>query len=334
MGIARSIHSACLEKIPTTTVTVVSRFPEQVKKLHKTRAISYKNVPELIKEIVSSDYLIIGGGGLFCKNDSGYRGILFQLYTILLILYLPRILHKNIFVLGLGFYHNTNPVISTLARIGLSSAKILAVRDMASFTYLTSKNIPVKLYKDNSFLLPITSHNLKLHQGITKFYTVGIAVNTPQKLSDREKLAKEIAKFMNTYNHSTHFILYALDTHPAYFSDYKFAKKIVRYLNKNVSYTHFPTTKSPQDTFSSFLTNDFMITSRLHGSIFCYRLNIPFYAIAYDIKCDTFLNSIGHQYTHPSSVTSRDIANYFDAAKTKKSERIYTPLTGSKELSL
>jgi len=323
-----------LKNIPSTTVTVISRFPEQIKKLHKVRSISLKNVPGLIKESISSDYLIIGGGGIFCKNDSGYRGIAFQLYTILLFLYLPILLRRKIIVLGIGFYHNTNAFISLLARLGLSSAQIITVRDMASYTYLASKNLPVKLYKDNSFLLPVNSGNSQLQQGITKFYTVGIAVNSPQKLSDRDKFAKEIAEFMNTYSHSTHFVMYSLDSHPSYFSDYKFAKKIIRHVKKNVSYSYFPTSKSPQETFSSFRSTDFMITSRLHGSIFCYRLNIPFYAIAYDIKCDTFLNSIGHQYTHPSSVTRKDIAYYFDVAKMKKKERSYTPLNVTKELSL
>lgn len=303
-----------LQTIPTT-VTAVSRFPKNVKKLHKVTTVPFSRPLEIIKQISHSDYVIVGGGGLFCKNDAGLKGLLFQLYTILFFLALPKLLRKKLLVIGIGFYENTNPVIAFLARQALSFADGLGARDQATYSYLKKHGLSVKLYKDSSFHMPLEINRFapKKHN---KRYTVGLALNKPQAAKDAKYLRKVIAAFLNRYKENTHFLFYSLDYHPLYESDRVYMQSILTKAGKKptISYEFMPVNQHPQQVFSSFKLADFMIVSRLHGSIFSHRLNVPFYGIAYDTKCASFLKSISHQFRYPAKVTEKEIATYYEAA--------------------
>jgi polysaccharide pyruvyl transferase WcaK-like protein len=298
----------------STSLTVISRYPEQVKKIHRVAALSLFKPLQIAAKTFSSDYIILGGGGLFCKNDTGVRGLLFQLYTAILFLYLPLLIRKPLFLLGLGYYENTNALIKHITLPAIKHAKVVAVRDYASLSFFKKSGIKAKLYKDNSFLMPLLSQKLKKQYAYP--YAVGLAVNQPKNEADVKKMVEEIVLFINKHAKVATFYFFSLDYHPFYENDKLFAQEIIAHLEKEpaVSYHLVDMDKNPQNIFSLFPAMDFMITSRLHGSIFAHRVNVPFYAISYDTKCTSFLKSIGHQITKTDSVKSHDISRSFTQA--------------------
>ena len=153
-----------IKKIPTVEVAVAARYPSRIQELHKVSAFSLFNPVAYLKSLFLADFFILGGGGLFCKNDSGIRGILFQLYTIFLFLTLPLLLKKHVFVLGLGFYDNAPVILTKIAAFHFRFVKVLAVRDYASYVFLKKQKTKVQLYKDNSFLLAIEKHHSSILQ--------------------------------------------------------------------------------------------------------------------------------------------------------------------------
>jgi polysaccharide pyruvyl transferase WcaK-like protein len=260
----------------------------------------------------------MGGGGLFCKNDTGLRGLLFQLYTTALFLYLPLLLRKPVFVLGIGFYPNANTLITRLACFAFRFVQRLTVRDEISYRFLKSKHLPVAIYKDMSFLMPLIKK--KTQKKYNKSFVVGLALNTPHDSIGTKKVIEEVAKFMIKHHKTTHFTLYTLDYHPSYYNDLSFADEIIQHTSPYAISYDVVTSSSPDTVFSSFQSLNFVIGSRLHASIFSHRLHIPFYAVSYDKKCESFLKSINHNYSLPHKVTEKEMSKAF-----KHTQKKYKP---------
>lgn len=299
-----------LSYLENTTITVVTRYPKNVTALHKVKAIQLLDFFSTLSSVLHADYIIYGGGGLFCKNDTGIRGFLFQLYQTSLFLLLPGFLKKNVFVIGIGFYSNTNAFITWLAVKALKSAHIIGVRDHSSSEFLKEQGLKITEYKDNSYLMPLTLPDAKK---TSKKRIIGFALNRPHTNAESEKLISEITKFIVKHHKGVTFRFYALDYHPLYNNDKKYAQKIIKQVKKSIDFEFefYPMQQHPEVVFGSFTDCDFMITSRLHGSLFSYRLHVPFFGISYDRKCESFLRSIDHQLSYPDSLTEVELtANY------------------------
>jgi polysaccharide pyruvyl transferase WcaK-like protein len=79
-------------------VTIVAKYPDIVKKLHGVDSIYFLNLFGIVLNLITTDFVIVGGGGLFCKSSSGIKGKLFQIYFILLFILFPKLIGKHVFV--------------------------------------------------------------------------------------------------------------------------------------------------------------------------------------------------------------------------------------------
>lgn len=320
--LAGQLHE--LQKVKNLSTSVISRFPDTVRKLH-TNGISMLNIPGIIKAMYTSDFLIVGGGGLFCKNDAGFMGIFFQLYMILLFFMLPMVLQKKLYVLGIGFYKNTNPVISAIVRPLLKKVEMVTVRDTYSYMYLSSKGISVELYKDHSLfmeLLPITNilRDTFIKTRFTKKrFNVGIAIKKPETAYETAKLLNALTTFIAANADDTDFWIFPLDNHAGY-NDRKFAEDICFFskIHQNVRIHILPTHWHPSKLFSSFQLMDYFIAMRFHGLVYAYRYNIPMYGMTYDEKCTSFLESIGKKTIEIRQVSAEEMQQAFNKVKKKK----------------
>ena len=292
-----------LRKIPYSEITVVSRNPENTKHIHKVQAISLYGLIKIIKEISQSDFVIVGGGGIVCKTDRSIIGFIYQLYMLLLYLFLPKVFGKKVYTIGLGIYSNSNPIILRIATFLLKFCEIVTVRDYHSLQYLNSKQVPASLYKDNSYLMDLLSKSEILKD---KFFrsnynpnkkNVGLALNQPENKNDEMHLISEVEKLINKSHRDTNYWFYSCDYQDNFFNDKRFAQKICSRIGRNAklkkSLIIVPTDISVNKFFSSFKLMDSFIATRLHGAIFSYRNNIPFLGMTYDVKCSSFLSSIG-----------------------------------------
>ncbi|KKR33307.1 MAG: polysaccharide pyruvyl transferase CsaB [Candidatus Gottesmanbacteria bacterium GW2011_GWC2_39_8] len=293
-----------LERNNIRNIKVIARYPEEIYRLYRLPGIRMFDIFSVLSALYISDFVIFGGGGLFCKNNAGIKGIIFQLYGLMLI-FVSKLSRKKLYIIGLGFYENAPKIITVLGFFVLKLADELAVRDFYTYHFLRSKNIKSGLYKDNSFLMSLPPLKSVSYPG--KKINIGVALKRPESQKEIIQLDSEIGEFIKNHKEA-YFWFYTLDNHPQYSTDNNFIKSIVnKYLYNSKSFHFIPNTWTPQQVFSSFKQMDFFIAMRLHSMIFCYRLNIPFYAITYDRKCATFLDSIGHTSHSIHDTTAREI---------------------------
>ena len=306
-----------LRTIPGISITVVARYPQEVKKLHKVNAVSLYALNKIRREVKKADFIIIGGGGLINKIERNVIGFGYQLYMLMTFFLLPTLYRKKYYILGLGIYDNANPFIVSVARPFFKRAGMVTVRDYHSHDFIKSKKIRNSLYKDNSFLMDLAPINEVLHDPyIKKQYhkdrqNIGISLLKPENKEDEKRLFNEMERFITNAAKKTDFWFYAAEYNPYYENDLRFSQRFIEELKKKYGETvimHLiPTTLSPQQFFSSFKLMDKIIAMRFHADIFAYRNNVPFVGISYDKKCQSFLESIGKKPLYFKNLTWYDI---------------------------
>lgn len=306
-----------LKKIPGITITVVARYPAEIKRLHKVNALSLYQIGKIRKYIKRSDIIIVGGGGLINKIERSVIGFFYQLYMLLTFFYLPMLYRRKLYVLGIGIYANANPIIVNLVMPVLRYASLITVRDHHSYEFLKSKHIRVSLYKDNSFLMDLLPKNSLLEDPFIKKYyqekrrNIGISLVKPEIKADEEHLIKEVAKYVVTNNINTDFWFYPADTNPSYTGDDVLAKELLDEAKKlsqdNITLHMVPKTYSPQFFFSTIKLMNAFIAMRFHAAVFAYRTEIPFTGIAYDKKVASFVEAVGRKPLYFKKFTVKEL---------------------------
>jgi polysaccharide pyruvyl transferase WcaK-like protein len=306
-----------LSKIPNLKTTVVAKFPEEIKRLHNTKAVSFYAVSTLRRELKKADFIVIGGGGLFNKAEPPILGLGYQMYLLSLFLWAQRIFKKKIYVIGIGIYGNTNFFIKKLAVSMMKQAKLLTVRDQHSLDVLKENNALAQFYKDNSFLMELLPVSKVLQDAYFKrFYkkdriNIGLSLVKPASKKIEKQLLNELVTFIAKNHEKADFWFYASDYHPKYFNDEKFGhvlhELVKNKIGKEVEFHFVPVAWSPQTFFSSIKLMDYMISMRLHTTIFSYRNGTNFAGISYDKKCASFIRSIGKEPIDTADVTWRKL---------------------------
>lgn len=292
-----------LQKIPNITITVVGKFPQEIKRLHKVEAHSMYELNAVRKAIKKADFVIVGGGGLINKIERNLIGFLFQLYIIFVFFFLPRMYKKRTYITGIGIYNNANPLIVSLVLPFFKKAGFVTVRDHHSQSFLKKRNVLSTLYKDNSFLMNLAPLSQVQQESFFKHnyrkdrMNIGISLVKPQKKKHEKKCLKEMLSFVENYYQKADFWLYATDCNPEYFNDEKFSKvfleQVKKKLGDNVVMHIVPMDMKPQVYFASFKLMDFIVATRFHAAIFAYRNKVPFAGISYDRKCSSFIEAVG-----------------------------------------
>ena len=306
-----------LQKIPNITITVIGRYPAEVKRQHNVNALSLYQLNKVRREIRKSDFVIVGGGGLINKVERSLIGFGYQLYMLFVYFFLPRLYRKKLYVLGIGIYSNANPFIVRLVLPFLRNATIVTVRDYHSYEFLKQKNTRATLYKDNSFLMDVLPVAETLKTPVFKEHyraqrkNIGISLLRPDNKAEEKRLLQEMTTFVSKHYKEADFWYYPADVNPDYFNDEMFGQKFYESLKiqfGNELIFHFvPNTLSPQIFFSSFKLMDGVIAMRFHAAVFGYRNKIKFAGITYDKKCTTFLESIGRKPLHLKTLKWEEI---------------------------
>jgi polysaccharide pyruvyl transferase WcaK-like protein len=286
-----------LENRSDADICVVSRYPNRINKIHPVkniRAVYLKDPLKIFVEIVRSNIVIIGGGGLFCKTGDNLNGLLYQQYFMWLFMFLSKILNKKVYALGIGIYENMNKINLFTAITMLRNIDKVTVRDFHSYKLLRQNKVKVNIYKDNSYLMPI-SHNQILDKisGKNKRIKIGMSLRRPNSDTSANKLLEQLVLFMKDHK-KYEYCLFSLDSHPNKKNDILFNRNLINLAKRNsIKLYKSKRYDKPHDAFLDFKKMDYMICMRLHSMIFSDRLSVPFCGISYDIKCESFLQSIG-----------------------------------------
>ncbi len=168
-----AILSALLDDLrgigPESQICILSGDPEDTKRRHRVNAIEHTDVQGIIAQARNSDYLIVGGGGVFQdywgadKNTlltGDHAGIPF--YSCLPLL--GWLLEKPVLLYAVGVGPLFSPAAKELTRLSFALATSATVRDLESQELLISLGVlpsKIRVSADSAFSLAANTNKAK-----------------------------------------------------------------------------------------------------------------------------------------------------------------------------
>ena len=275
-------------------IVVPSRNPGKLQELHanKIRAISPAGI---IKEFISADTIILGGGTVFSRYSGIY--IYFSLFLILL----SRISGKHAFFKGIGISGNVPLMLRILIKFTIRFVEGISTRDIESFAIF--KNMG---FRNNMSIVPdygsrmIAADNRLIEQILSKEnikrneLLVGLSMNYHRDEKINEEMIQFIPETIDWIidNYNAHIIFFTFC--PSFScggkkSDRDLGIQLLENVqNKNKFklldyYIH-------KETIGLIGKMDIFVGMRYHSQVFAHKQGIPLIGISYDDKCRRFLD--------------------------------------------
>jgi polysaccharide pyruvyl transferase WcaK-like protein len=257
-------------------------------------ATSVKPNIELIKALLNTRNIIVGGGGHWGQDMNR------NVFIMTLVLFFSRyLLNKKIFLLGVGFYNSTNRLGRLSAWLAAKAATYILARDNESFENFKKYNSKsTYLDKDIAFSLNELKIDENEYNAIKVLKTMKIESITKSILitvrhmqSNRgENYSKAIEELIRN-NRDLHFILMSLEPRETYPQNYDQIKTIgSRY--KNVTFTD--ARFNPLD-FVMFLKKYSkeisLIAPQYHAQLIAHVVGMKHFPVVYDNKVRELLNT-------------------------------------------
>jgi len=282
--------------------------PKKYKKTHqnyKFKLINGSKKKEVLYNIFKSKNIIIGGGGLWGKDFS--KNLLF----LTIILLFAKILRKNIYCIGVGYY-DTAPFLGKISALIIANAsKELIVRDPESFLNFKRFTKKVALDKDLAFFYELTNYEYKAEiekvDNSTKKVIIGLRRFKNRKI---EKLWKKIIKEIVEKNKKTKFILTIFEFKEMDQIGYKFIKDLERE-NKNVTAMEFNYNPLEMIYFlKKNAKNIKVICPQFHLSIASIITGTKFFPISYENKSKKLFEEYNIKYFEIDKITSKQVTKF------------------------
>ncbi len=274
---------------PQLNITVISANPEDTKSRHGVDAVSWLDIPAILKALHSADLLISGGGSLL-QNVTSRR----SLYYYLGIISMARLLGRPVMLYAQGI----GPIYGSFARkvmnwIG-NHVNMITVRDKGSLEELSDLGINrphIECTAD-----PVLGiHRVGTERGreILKEFNadgakpaVGLAVREWRGWKRyKEVLAKCVDRIVRELDARVVFLPMQ------YPEDVRAAESIAALAEEPC--TVLPEEYTTAELMSLVGNMDLMLCIRLHALIFAGVMEVPMVGISYDPKIDRYLSSIG-----------------------------------------
>ena len=279
-------------------LTVLSSNPHMTTSLAEVNSSRRFNLISLVREIMRTNGLISGGGGLIqditsIKSPWYYLGIIA----------LAHILNKRVLVYANGIGPLHHPLNRFLARSILSKVQQITVRDEHSENLLQSWGIKhCQLTVD-----PIFSYQPIPIQDPYQQYNDYIAVSLGPSKETALKI-KLFAHHLDLLSQKTG--KYCLFT-PFYGTyDSRFSAKIIKQMNEK-SYL-IDTFLLPEEMFSLLKRSAFGVGMRLHFLVFLSLLNKPILPIMYDPKVEAFCQQLALPFAWRKNISQQEMTQQME----------------------
>ncbi|PWH86972.1 polysaccharide pyruvyl transferase family protein [Brumimicrobium oceani] len=270
-----------------TTLTPSKGYPLTIPKTYRLQdSILVRNC----------DYLISGGGSTI-HNKLDRSNVKHKAIQ-------RKLSKKNLKIGGIGVSIGPFKTIEDEKHVEdyLKNIDFLAVRDKASFDYVSSLSLPYKPVNafDLAALLPNIYNFSPEFKLKNKVKTIGVSVCPHESIQGDLNIKNEIKR-----NNKTNELLKSIDeTQPVHFKfyiinghhkigDYQLTLETIKKVNPK-SYEIIEYSKDTQNIWKSISNCDFMISTRLHAAVFACFSNTPFMLNEYHRKCTDFLFNIGY----------------------------------------
>lgn len=251
------------------SVSALSSKPDKTVSQFKVNALHYKNPFDVLRGIIGCDYLISGGGSLL-QNTTSNLSLLYYAFIILL----AKLMFKKVIIFAQGI----GPIYGTfwqwLARIALSSADLVTVRDKYSYKLLAKWRIKCRYVCDPGWDIPTVPRENRGYVGI----------QLRQYPYMHERFIKELAKYVGIYFSDRKILIFSFQGS----QDSKICWEFERELKSQWPdvKTELKTAASMKKIIEDFSNLEYLVSMRFHACLLGLKYGIKVLPLTYDIKVD------------------------------------------------
>ena len=300
---------------PNEKTTIYYKNPSIFHTLHPPQPhtiINEKNIFKIIKTLLTSNHIIIGGGGLWSRDSNK------NIFLLSIILYNAKyLLRKKISLIGVGYYTSTNYLGAISAYLAGKSAQLIIARDQESKEQFERINQSTVLEQD---IVPALRTIHKTNKPLTKKEEAILPIKsntvliTLRHMIHTDNYNKTIIEVVTSPIHSqTKFII--LDIELTASPIHEPIRKQLQHIAKkqtNISYKKWEQNpillvrllqeKSEQIT---------LISPQYHTQLIAHYTNVKFLPLSYDNKCTQLLNSLGYTLHYDcKNITAEQISSF------------------------
>lgn len=287
-AILKAIVDGLREKNTNIDISVLSNSPLNTEEIYDVRSIYRLNLFQVIKEVLSTDILISGGGSLL-QDITSTRSILYYL-TIMCI---AHILNKPIMVYANGIGPINRKINRVITRYILNKVDMITLRDLNSKETLEEIGVKNKMYVTADPVFTLKASNPEKVMGIlykegipTDKKLVGISLRDWSKSENfKNVLGKVIPYIIEKYDVNVLII-------PMHYpEDLKISREICELADIENCYI-LEDNYSVEDIMGIINKLDLILAMRLHSLIYAATQAVPMIGLSYDPKVSGFLDSI------------------------------------------
>ncbi len=284
-AICRSIK----ELEPQAEFVVFSGSPGKTMQSHGLRAVNRMNPFQVIRELLSSDLLISGGGSLL-QDVTGPRSLPYYISIVAL----AKTLGRPVIFYAQGIGPINRDFSKWLMGKIANKVDLITLRDEDSFFLLQDLGInrpPIKVTADPVFALAPSdsdfykANNIIEELGIKAKRLVGVSVRPWPALEGYQANLAQVLDKLVQRGYQVVFI--PMD----YGRDWPESQRVLALMEEEGHIVHHKL--SSMEHLALLSSFDLVVGMRLHSLIFAANRGVPFAGIAYDPKIEAFLKSFG-----------------------------------------
>ena len=249
-------------------ITVISSNPDYTKsKFSNIETVYTFAIPKIIKEIVTADYLISGGGSLL-QDVTSLKSLIYYLGIISIALFF----HKKVIIFAQGIGPINNKFGKLFTKILLKHCKYVSVRDVKSRNLLKSWGIDSELVFDPVYSVPVTKKECKNK-------TLAIQLREFKTMNNEflMNLAKEINKNFSEYNIEIFSFQDSID--------FEICNKFKSYLTNCQNVTVY-SGLNEQEIIEKLSKVEYLVSMRFHAIIIALLSGVKTLCVNYDVKVE------------------------------------------------
>ncbi len=255
-------------------LTVFSSSPDKTSRLYGVKSVYSFDYFRLFVELLRTDVLISGGGSLL-QDATSLKSLIY--YSGLI--FLAGILNKEIIIFAQGMGPFNSFFSRLLVKKVLKFAKIITVRDEASFELLEKWNFSPILVCDPVF-------NIKTPD-VHKNAALGIQLRNFKGVND--DFLSSLANVINEKFSDKEIIIFSLQDS----IDLKICEHFKTFLNSNATIKHG---LSVNEYIAEFSQLEYLIGMRFHAVLVALKAGVKVLPISYDKKVTELAKEIDIPY--------------------------------------
>jgi polysaccharide pyruvyl transferase CsaB len=286
-AILEALSYRLLKDIQNVEITVISADPESTAEKYWVNGVPKNSLFKIINAMRKCDAFVLGGGGLL-QDTTSLKSLLYYLFLIRL----SKFLGKRTILLGQGIGPLKNKRITSWA---LKGVDLITVRDEASAKLLIEIGAHPKrivVTSDIALLLePIAKDKAKRYlfsEGIIKEREKLVAVSLRAPVKDIKGLEVKLAEVLDIISGINAAQIVFIPFKP---EDTEYIAKVSKHMKH--PFKILSGAYSPSELMGIISCFDALIGMRLHSLIFAARTDVPYFAVSYDPKVETFAKLTG-----------------------------------------